>query len=1421
MMNSLPRSVMLTILCCCCMPCFAIQDINFEWISDRDGLSQNTVRCILQDRKGFLWLGTINGLNRYNGREFIVMNTSMSGSSLVSDYRIRSLSEDKNGYIWARTMANTFICYDPQTERFVDFESETITYNYSKISILSNHDVWLWGRNGGCSRIRRIEGKLKSKHFSQENFGSPYVYYVYQDSDNCVWICTENGVFFLAENDIPVKFSNDQYLFCYEYDGHLFFVNNDMVTPFNIKNKEYEKPIYYPSGKVRINTTTAMKSGLVLITTRNDTYIFDAKTGKFLPSETVFKGNNPQNATFYTDNKGNTWIYNLTGTMWRQSENAVFEKIRLIPPEILATIDAERFEVWQDSRDIIWITTYGNGLFAIEPSSKITHFTTANSELPTDFLLSIFEDNSGEIWVGSEFSGLIKISLNNYAVKVLNPDEGKSSFSRSNAVRMIFQDSKNRFWIGTRNSFLHIYDSTLTKKQSRKIEGGLPFSMVEDYAGRIWLGTRGSGIKVFDQQSVMNCQNYHLTDHSRYSGSENVFDILIDSKNRIWAATFGGGLHYANIRSSNIAFSQISLNSVNLDQTRVILQDKYGIVWVGTNEGIVAFNPDSIIINNSSFLNFKNAVDNDHSLSNNEVKAIYEDSEGRLWFGTTGGGLNLLMREDPLIKSWFKRYTSANGLSNEVIQAILEDEKGNLWVSTEGGSGISKFNPQTESFENFSFMNGKQSGLFNEGSRWRMKNGNLMFGGYTGVYIFDPEQIKYDDYTPPIVITGLKINGDAVQPGEKNSPLVESITQTSEIRLKYNQNSFNIEFAMLNFHSPEYNQYSYYLDGFEKNQNQITRHNVAAYRNVPPGDYIFKVKGSNSFGVWTDNETYLKIIITPPFWKSFWAYIIYIMLVAAAIFFSVRIVLKINRLHTEVEVEKQLTEYKLRFFTNISHEFRTPLTIIRGALESLSALENMPSEAHKSIAQMNKSSSRLMRLIDQLLDFRKLQNKGLELQVQRTDIVGFFSDIFYSFKEIAEKKGIAMRFASKLDSYEMLLDRGKFDKIAYNLMSNAIKYTPENGIIQMKINLSDVEDRMILSVSDSGKGVPKEKQSSLFERFSQFDSTVGGSGVGLHLTSELAAVHRGKVEYIDSELGGACFIVSIPLSDVNYAGYEIIPTTDAKEEVRKNNFATEIPENEDVINIDKKFGAYRILVIEDEDEVREFVTQQLEKYFTVVSAHNGVEGMESASKEQPDLIICDVMMPGVDGYEVTIRLKADFLTSHIPVILLTAHSSEEYQLEGVKAGADAYIIKPFSVKYLITRIVKLIEQREKLRRKFAMQPGVPEHLITFTDRDKEFLGKIDQLIEKNIENFDFSIDEFAKSMGMGRTNFFKKVKGITGHSPNEYLRIVRMKKAAELLETTNLNVSEVSYRVGINDPFYFSKCFKTQFGQPPSHYQKK
>lgn len=1414
------RIILITLLYCSKVAAFDV--LNISTITDHNGLSQNTIRCMMQDSRGFMWMGTINGLNRYNGKEFMVIHPKLGTSQSLPDSRIRSVTEDKNGYIWIRTFSNTLFCYDSKLETVVDYAPENKLKIFTQLLVASNGDVWIWG-DKGCCRVRHIDNRLEAWSPAHAKLDGKPVSFIFEDSEHRIWIGGREELFMVAHDKVN-SMQEGITFFSAQEAGDLYFVAGDRIVVFDNQRKCFQPAVpFAQKEKISHARSCLLDNGLLLIATNGDMYAYDTNANTLVSAGKLFQGNNLRNANFYTDNKGHVWVYNMSGTLWRHRPDNLFEPLRLISPDILSLISQERFQVYHDSRNIIWITTFGNGLFAIDENTGKMHHYTADSDLVTNYLLCITEDESGEIWVGTELAGVAKISLSNYPFDIFYPAPG-GNVDRDNAVRLIYEDRDGCYWFGTRDGNLHICDSTLQQSYEHRISGGLPFSIAEDTLGYKWLGTKGGGLYIFSPKGNRVTEKYSLHDRAgQSSSSNNIFTVMRDKKSRMWMATFGGGLHLAERHQGRIEFRQFDFHNKHQSMMRSMIQDKNGLIWIGTNDGVVVFQPDELIGDENKYINLHLHTENQQSLSHNEVKVIFEDSKGRIWMGTTGGGLNLLMKENSLEKSWFKHYNADNGLSNETIQAILEDGEGNIWVSTE--SGISKFNLETERFENFIFSNNRHAAIFNELSCWKKRNGELMFGSYNGVYTFNPSGVNFDTYAPPVAITGLWINGTGVRPGTEDSPLAESITGTKRIVLEHNQNSFNLECTMLNYHAPEFNQYIYYLEGYEQDWNPVSRNNMATYRNVPPGTYMFKVKGCNSFGVWSEQETDLEIVILPPWWRSWQAIVLYIISGIVIAFFVSRLVIKMHRLNMAVEVEKQLTEYKLRFFTNISHEFRTPLTIIRGAIEDLASQESIAPLINKQLTLLSKSSTRLLRLIDQLLEFRRLQNNKMELKLEWTDAECFFYDIYQTFKEMADKKKIEFFFQSNEYKQSILLDRSKMDKIAYNLLSNAFKNTPTGGKIVMELDFSVADDTFTLSVSDNGAGVPYEKRNMLFVRFEQIHYASDGTGVGLHLTSELVKVHKGNIEYTDSEMGGACFSVSIPLSDSNYEETDIIEAAVVERPAGNKEVTTDSLSPGDVTEIgdssvNKPFKEYKVMVIDDDDDVRGLLETQLGKYFTVSTAANGAEGLEKLGDEQPDIVVCDVMMPEMDGFEFTKRLKANFNISHIPVILLTAYSSEEHQLKGIRAGADSYITKPFSVKYLLMRIVKLIEQREKLQRKFASEPGTVQPFINTTDRDKAFLDKLHAIIEKNMGDADFKLEAYASSLGIGRTTFYGKLKGIVGCSPNEYVRILRMKRAAELLLTTDLNVSEIGFQVGINDPFYFSKCFKSSFGKSPSQYRK-
>ncbi len=1393
-------------------PMLKAEDVRFDIIRDRDGLSHNTVRAILQGQEGFMWFGTLDGLDRFNGKSIVEFKPEAGGLPSLNDNRIRSLYQDSYQNLWLRSMGGEMSCYSPLMDRFIDYCPQRSNKRFSGILETSRNELFLYGRYG-CLCLSRNGGEWVTVP-ADSMLTASFINFICEDVSHNVWIGSSKGLFRISNALTGEVFSRNQFErvsagswnLASNTDKGLIFYNGEGLLVYD----HYAfRQVAFPGGNsYSIYRAASLPDGHILLSHREGMVCYNCNKGQFESAAPLFDNENVRGATFFTDNRGNVCLYNGTGNVWIWVATGRFEKYRLLQKELLSSVDGERYDVLQDSRNDIWITTYGSGLFRINgKTGQLEHFTTSNSALPADFLLCVTEDRTGEIWVGTEHSGVVKISVSHYPVEVFCDTECPGT-EIPKAFKAIFQDSQKRYWFGTTGGGLLVYDAAREHCLRRFVNERRPFHIGEDPSGNIWVGYKGSGLQVFDGNSLKQVAEFTLTGST--SSTSNVYDFIFDRKGRLWVATFGGGLlccEHPLYPYNQVDFQRIELKGNQY--MRAICEDGEGYVWVGTDNGVMCFCPDSLLAGVQQVWEFVPESGKEGALGSQEVKSVFLDSRNDLWFAAMGDGLNRLVRRDPISESAFEHFNSANGLSNSNVQAILEDDLGNLWVSTESNV-VSRLILSEKRFENFDIaMDGSR--VFTESCGWRLSDGRLMFGGDRGAIVLDPANMRYNPNVPPVLITRLAINGESLRPGEKDSPLSGNITSAKHVKLPPGRKTVTIEFAMLDFQNPRWNSYSYRLAGYEKEWNAVTRHNEATYRNLPPGHYVFEVKGCNSQGIWTDETTTLSLEVATPFWMSWTAWLMYILLLAAVVIWVVRTARHFRELNTAVEVEKQLTEYKLRFFTNISHEFRTPLAIIQGALESLTDMNGLPSQADNLILQIRRNSARLLRLIDQLLDFRKLQNKGMELSVERTEVVGFLREIFENFREMASRKHILLTFETECEEQEMYIDRGKFDKMLYNLLSNAMKFTPENGQIEVALQFSQSEDYMRMSVSDSGPGVAKERRKELFERFAQLGNLPSGTGIGLHMTAEMARTHKGDIVYEDSPYGGARFTVTVPLADSNYMA-EIARRKNVVNEAQREGM--DLPE-------EGAFNDFRILVIEDEDEVREIVAGQLGKYFQVQTAPDGVAGLQIALDSQPDLIVCDVMMPGLSGFEVTSRLKEEFSTSHIPVILLTAYSSEESELKGATSGADAYITKPFSTKFLIARIVGLISQREALRQKFAQSPGTDDVVETYSSRDKEFMEKIDALIEKNMDNPDFSVfDMFTLTSRMGRTTFYKKLKGISGYTPNDYLRTMRLKRAAELLTSTDLNISEISYAIGMNDPLYFSKSFKAQFGKSPSDFRK-
>ena len=1396
-------------------------EIRSNKLTTGDGLANNSIRYMFQDSKGFMWMGTVNGLSYYDGNSFVSIYPDPNLPVSLADPRIRNMEEDSNGFLWIATLSSLYSCYDLKHGRFVDFTGcGEYKQSYSKKIIASDQSIWLWDNNNGCRRVVYQDGQFSSQAYKKElgNLSSDEVLFVYEsnDSPGHVWIGTKQGLWKYHDGKLEaMDTQGESWEHIFSYDQYTCIITGKKeIYRHSLSNNRLEKIASLTElGDTGVITGSLRLQHQWVMFTATGSYILDPVTGKLRR----FSRLNIKNGNVTRDNKGNAWVHNYTGNVWYvNTSTGDIKPFQFLSSEHLGYIDVERYSIIHDSRDIIWITTYGNGLFAYDLNTGgLQHFTfevSHSSHINSNYLQYIIEDRSGGIWVSSEFSGLSHLEILNKGTLRIYPN-GENASDRSNTIRMLLRGKNGNVFMANRMGTLYEYDAGLKNILRKEKFTHNVYSMCEDNEGQLWLGMRGIGLRIGPDQWYR-----HNSKDPGSLSNDNVYLIYRDRKGRMWIGTFGGGLNLAVKTDNGYQFKHFFQDSYGEKRVRVIQEDRNGMMWVGTNNGIYIFHPDSLIHAPKNYILYNHV---NETFPSNEIRCLVNDHEGNMWIGTTGTGFAICNPGDDYQHLTFDCYSMKDGLPNGVIQSIVEDQDHKMWIATE--YGISRFTPATKQIENYYFSSYTLGNVYSENTACINTDGRLLFGTNYGLVALDTHKVENMEKPVSTVFTGLHINGTHMLPGMEDSPLDETMSYTRELKLKHYQNSFVIAFSTFNFLSGA-SKYSYRMPPYDSEWSIPSAQNLATYRNLPPGKYQLQVKACNVAGMWGKEST-LEIIIAPPFWQTTWAYLIYLVLIGIAGYFSFHIIRNFNRLRNRIAIEKQLTEYKLEFFTNISHEFRTPLTLIQGALNKLVNIENPPKEMQRPLRTMDKSTRRMLRLINQLLEFRKMQKSKLALSLEETDVIAFLYEIFLSFKDTSESKHMDFSFEPSQPSYKMYIDKGNLDKVTYNLLSNAFKYTPSNGKIIFKVDILEDKQQLRIQVIDNGIGIPKEKRSELFKRFMQSSFSHSSVGVGLHLTHELVNVHKGSISYEDNEGGGSVFTVILPTNSEIYQEKDFLVPNQLLIEEEEQQHAKEFireekPEDTFQPPVDP-LNKRKVLIIEDDTDIREFLKEEVGIYFEVEVAADGTSGFEKASTYDADLIICDVLMPGMSGFEVTRKLKNEFTTSHIPIILLTALDIEEKYQEGIESGADAYITKPFNVSLLLARIFKLIELRDKLRQKYSNEPGLAHSIICTNDKDQKFSAKLNEVLNEHMTDTEFSVNDFAGIMGLGRTVFYKKVRGVTGYSPYEYLRVMRLKKAAEMLLTEDLTIAEVAYSVGINDPFYFSKCFKNQFGVSPSAYRKK
>jgi len=1489
----------------------AQQHSFFTHYSTEDGLSQNTVMSMLQDHKDNLWFATWDGINRFDGYNFKTYKARQGNYISLTNNRADRMYEDRYGFLWLLTYDNRVHRFDPKTETFEQVPAageEGSTYNIHAIQVLPDGTVWLLTEHDGAIRVVTLPQKnytTKSDIYSTKSglFPADHFYQVYQDKAGNHWLLTDNGLGMIRPGEQqPVNFfvetkgkqdgMNQAFYAVRECEDDICFASDrGRIWCYQKQGGEF-RLLELPT-KARITSIHTVGNDNTVVTTDSDGFFLcNLKTNKHTHySPVTCKELSAQPIlSAYVDRTSEVWFeqeepgvvvhFNpATGVVKREQMRVEYSNADRSRPA---------FHIHEDIHGHIWVHPYGGGFsyFDRERNCLVSFYDDlgSNNWRFSNKIHAAFSDKQGNLWLCTHSKGLEKVTFRNVPFSMLTPVPHEYE-SLSNEVRSVCEDKQGNLWVGLKDGMIRLYDSNrkfighLTGNGTISMTGtpmeGTAYFIMQDSKGIIWIATKGNGLVRAEQISPTS-MSYKLTRYQHdsndmYSLSDNnVYCVYEDHHGRIWAATFAGGINYISQgEHGETVFinHRNNLKGYPIDvcyKARFITSDNNGRLWVGTTTGAVAFDENFKKPEDIQFHHFSRVPNDTKSLSNNDVHWIIATQQKELYLATFGGGLNKLISISENGHGEFKSYSVLDGLSSDVLLSIREDHKQNLWISTE--NGICKFVPSGERFENYDERSISFRVRFSEAASTLTSGGDMLFGTSNGLFMFTPDSIRKSSYVPPVVFSKLMVANEDVIPGEK-SILKVDLDDTQELVLSHDENIFSVQYAALDYTNPQNIQYAYILDGFEKQWTFADRQRSVTYTNLPKGDYIFRVRSTNSDGVWVDNERILNITILPSFWETPLAYVLYVCFVLLIIFVAVYILFTIYRLKHEVSVEQQISDIKLRFFTNISHELRTPLTLIAGPVEQVLKNDKLPADAREQLVVVERNTNRMLRLVNQILDFRKIQNKKMKMQVQQLNVVAFVRKIMDNFESVAEEHNIDFLFQTEKEALNLWVDADKFEKIVFNLLSNAFKYTPNGKMITVFIR--EDEGTVSVGVQDQGIGIAENKRKSLFVRFENLvDKNIfnqASSGIGLSLVKELVEMHKATIS-VDSRLGeGSCFKVDFLKGKEHYnSSVEFILEDSVAPlsmerivDIANSSLQTEAaivdaPDLE-VSAAKEEAGESSskelMLLVEDNQELRSFLRSIFASTYRVVEASEGMEGWSKALKYLPDIIISDVMMPEKDGIEMTRELRADMTTSHIPIILLTAKTTIESKLEGLEYGADDYITKPFSATYLQARVENLLMQRKKLQNFYrdslthvtvsetpvaqgetlaghasaepvssaAEEPAMPE----MSPNDRKFMDKLVDLMEQNMDNGELVVDDLVRELAVSRSVFFKKLKTLTGLAPVEFIKEMRIKRAAQLIETGEFNMTQISYMVGINDPRYFSKCFKAQVGMTPTEYREK
>lgn len=1417
-----------------------------------DGLAQGVVMSILQDRKGLVWFSTWNGLNKFDGYTFKTYKTSQESAYAFGSNRMGIISESRYGDIWCPTYDGQACLFDVETEKFIDvlqpIERSTKQTNYvTRIYSLKKGIAWILCENGYAFRVdeqlcKKGEG-ITLYATSSHNLKGDQIVNVYQDSEEDEWILTDKGISIIGKKTLDTDFP---FQFITQIKETIYLIaENDKLAKYDFHTKKLKfVDIPYPHGK--INNVTALGKEMLALGTDNGLILYSTREDSFrqIDIRTTTQLSNYVE-TVYQDHFGELWIFSKDPGIIHINLTTN-EKEHLFTPkdEIIKHGRKSRKLIFEDKAENLWLLpTEGNFCYYDRKEKTLKPLLTDINNPKSIFsplVRSYTLDNQGNCWFATA-RGVEKLCFfpQSYQFNLTDYEAETRAFLR---------DSNNRLWTASKSNYIQIYapDGTLEgylSAQGNIVKEKQPFyngvySILEDKNNNIWLGTKDIGLFQL-RKTGTNHYSIHHFEHqpdNPYSLSSNsIYAIYQDSRNHIWVGCYGGGLNLlTQAKDGKISFIHGNNELRNYPiaygmKVRNIAEAPGGVILVGTTNGLLTFSNNFERLEEIKFYRNIRRPGDKNSLSANDIMHIYTDKNQTTYIISFTGGVNKVISEKLLSENIrFKNYDKNNGLASDLALSMIEDTQNQLWVVSE--IALSKFNPAKETFENYELSSIYQEFNFSEAIPVINARNQIVLGTDKGFLEVSPEKMHKSGYVPPIVFTGLKIQGHSTD---------YSIDNLKELELEPSQRNVTFQFAALDYVNPKGILYAYRLQGLEKEWNEADNNRSASYINLPAGKYQLQVKSTNSDGVWTDNVRTMSVHVLPTFWETYWAWLLYFVLFILFTATIVYVLFYIYRLRHRVDMEQQLANIKLRFFTDISHELRTPLTLISSPVTEVLENEPLSPSAREHLTLVHQNTERMLRLMNQILDFRKIQNQKMKLLIEETDLVPLLQKVMNNFRLIAEEKHINYQLHTKVESVYSWVDRDKFEKIFFNLLSNAFKYTPADKSIT--VSISTKEKAVEIEVADEGIGIAAEKQHSLFQRFESLvkqNILQPSSGIGLSLVKEMVEMHHGTIE-VDSQPGtGSRFTVILPLQKEVFeedGQVEFILNDSLDSTPHPADSMQAIEETEEKEEQERNSDNFSILVVEDNEELKAFLRNILSENYTVITASNGEEGLQRAADNLPDLIISDVMMPVMDGLEMVRLIKENNNICHIPIIVLSAKASLDDRIAGLEQGIDDYITKPFSATYLKTRIASLLRQRKALQEIYmnklmegkntssaapvadSLTPSQPQ----ITPYDEQFMEKVMEFMEEQMDNAELTIDEFAEKLMLSRTIFYRKLKSIIGLTPVDFIREIRIKRAVQLIDSGEYNFSQVAYMTGFNDPKYFSKCFKKVIGITPSEYKEK